>query len=406
MQTALTQFTASTTSTDSSGNTTVTPGPLTNDPTVLSLETQLANLINGSINGLGSFTSLAQLGVTFNQDGTLSFDQDTFNAAYEQDPNSVQSLLSTTTTGVGDQFKSVLQGLAANQNSLIADRNNSLSTQLTDNQQQITVDQTMLNNEQQRLLTEFYDQENVVAQLKNNLNIVNAIEPLTILGSRRRQARRAPVPAAAARPAAARAAASVSFARERELGTRGSENKPEFAVGLVHFFTRALSLEMKEHSMTPVAGTDYLRNRGDDRNTSTVAIDADRRRDPLGQPGQAIPREHDVQAAITSILRAQRIVTELLSGLSFDSEDGLVRRVAGVYLFIYRSLVAANLEHSTARLDDALRVLEFERETWRRVCEQLGAETHEAAAIRASPRALRSKPEPVQQAHGVGPRHR
>ena len=42
----------------------------------------------------------------------------------------------------------------------------------------------MLNNEQQMLLTEFYDQENVVAQLKNNLNIVNSIQPLTILEHR------------------------------------------------------------------------------------------------------------------------------------------------------------------------------------------------------------------------------
>jgi len=183
VQSALTQFTASTTGTDSSGNTTVTPGPLTNDPTVLSIQTQLANLINGSTPGLGSFTSLSQLGISFNQDGTLSFDQDTFNTAYEQDPASVQSLLSTTTTGVGDQFKSVLQGLAASQDSLIADKNTAVSTQLTENQQQITVDQAMLNNEQTRLLNEFYNQENVVAQLKNNLNIVNSIQPLTILGS-------------------------------------------------------------------------------------------------------------------------------------------------------------------------------------------------------------------------------
>jgi flagellar hook-associated protein 2 len=138
-------------------------------------------LINKTTNGLGSFTSLAQLGITYNQDGTISFNQNIFNTAYANDPTSVQSLLSTTTTGVGDQFKSVLQGLAASQNSLIADRNNSISTQLTENQQQITLDQSMLNNEQQRLLTEFYDQENVVAQLKNSLNIVNSIQPLSII---------------------------------------------------------------------------------------------------------------------------------------------------------------------------------------------------------------------------------
>ena len=40
-------------------------------------------------------------------------------------------------------------------------------------------------------------------------------------------------------------------------------------------------------------------------------------------------------------------------------------QVRAVYLFIYRSLVAANLEHSETHLDAALRVLEVERETWR-----------------------------------------
>jgi flagellar biosynthetic protein FliS len=86
------------------------------------------------------------------------------------------------------------------------------------------------------------------------------------------------------------------------------------------------------------------------------------------------------QAALTPILRTQRIMAELLTGLSPASEDGLVRRVAAVYLFIYRSLIAANLERSIARLDDALRVLQVERETWRRVCELLSAENQETAA--------------------------
>jgi flagellar capping protein FliD len=182
VQSDLTQFTTATSSTDSSGNTTVTPGPLTSDPTALSIQTQLANLINGQFNGLGSFTSLAQLGITFNQDGSISFDQDTFNSSYQEDPASVQSLLSTTTNGVGDRFKAALQGLAASQSSLISARTNAISTQLTENQNQITLDQTMLSNEQQRLLTEFYNQETVVSQLKNNLNIIASIQPLTILG--------------------------------------------------------------------------------------------------------------------------------------------------------------------------------------------------------------------------------
>ncbi|HEX4142699.1 MAG TPA: flagellar filament capping protein FliD [Pirellulales bacterium] len=183
IQSDLAQFTTSSTSTNSSGVSTTTPGPLASDPTEEGIESQLANLINGIIPGLGSVTSLAQLGITYNQNGTLTFSQSTFSAVYAQDPSAVQSFLSTTTTGLGDQFKSVLQGIAASQNSLISARNNAISNQLTDNQQQITLDQSLLNNEQQMLLTEFYNQETVVAQLKNSLNIVNSIEPLSIINT-------------------------------------------------------------------------------------------------------------------------------------------------------------------------------------------------------------------------------
>ena len=182
MQSDLSQFTAyNTHSSSSTSNASPTSGPLFNDPTTLTIENQLSSLVNQQYTGLGTFTSLAQLGVTFNQDGTLSFDQDTFNSAYQQDPAAVQALLSTTTTGVGDQFKSVLQSLAASSDSVISDRNNAIGTELTDNQTDITSDQSMLNNEQQTLLTEFYNQETIVSQLQNNLAIVNSIEPLQAL---------------------------------------------------------------------------------------------------------------------------------------------------------------------------------------------------------------------------------
>ena len=131
--------------------------------------------------------------------------------------------------------------------------------------------------------------------------------------------------------------------------------------------------------MTPVAGTDYLETEvmtATPQRLQLMLIDAAIR---SASHARYYLAQQNNQAALTPILRAQRIMAELISGLSSDSQDGLVRRVAAVDLFIYRSLIAANLEHSTARLDDALRVLDVERETWRRVCELLGAESHEAA---------------------------
>jgi flagellar secretion chaperone FliS len=137
---------------------------------------------------------------------------------------------------------------------------------------------------------------------------------------------------------------------------------------------------MKEHCMSPAAGTGYRETEvmtATPQRLQLMLLDA-----AIRFASQA--RQHfdqgNNQAAFTPVLRAQQIMAELLTGLNAEPPNGMVRQVASIYLFVYRSLVAANLERNTARLDDALRVLQVERETWRQVCEQLGAENPATAA--------------------------
>jgi hypothetical protein len=52
-------------------------------------------------------------------------------------------------------------------------------------------------------------------------------------------------------------------------------------------------------------------------------------------------------------------------------------------LFLYRTTVEAQLQRDPNKLADVLRVLEIERETWRKVCEQLGSSRLPAIAIPA-----------------------
>ncbi|HTU25326.1 MAG TPA: flagellar export chaperone FliS [Pirellulales bacterium] len=132
--------------------------------------------------------------------------------------------------------------------------------------------------------------------------------------------------------------------------------------------------------MTPVAGADYLETEvmtATPQRLQLMLLEAAIR---FSSQARAALEQQDAQAAFLPILRAQRVMSELLIGLKPEPQEELVRRVAGVYLFVYRSLIAANLEHSIARLDDALRVLNFERDTWREVCQQLATETHFAGA--------------------------
>jgi flagellar secretion chaperone FliS len=89
-----------------------------------------------------------------------------------------------------------------------------------------------------------------------------------------------------------------------------------------------------------------------------------------------------------AILRSQRIVAQVLSGLavqsqSSQSQSALVGQVTSVYGFVYRALIAAHVERNVARLADALAILELERETWRQVCSHRGTTPHAALANRA-----------------------
>jgi flagellar protein FliS len=82
-------------------------------------------------------------------------------------------------------------------------------------------------------------------------------------------------------------------------------------------------------------------------------------------------RAGDFDQGCETLIKAQQVVAEILGGMDREANPELVRKVAGIYLFIYRSLVDAGLHRDEKKLDDAQRVLEEERETWRQLCEKM-----------------------------------
>lgn len=91
-------------------------------------------------------------------------------------------------------------------------------------------------------------------------------------------------------------------------------------------------------------------------------------------------REQRDDQAGEALIRAQEIVGQMLASLNPEPAPALVRKVAAVYLFIFRSFMEANLRRDEGKLDDALRILRTERETWRQVCEKLGTQRQEACS--------------------------
>jgi flagellar protein FliS len=82
----------------------------------------------------------------------------------------------------------------------------------------------------------------------------------------------------------------------------------------------------------------------------------------------------DKSAAAVPLLRVIDIVGEMLAGVrSIKSE--LNEKIADLYWFIFRRVSEAKINDEPAPLAEALRLLEFERQTWQLACEKLGGDS-------------------------------
>jgi flagellar protein FliS len=80
----------------------------------------------------------------------------------------------------------------------------------------------------------------------------------------------------------------------------------------------------------------------------------------------------DFEQSYNGLSRAQKIIAELASSLKHEIAPELCDKLAGLYNFIYRKLLEANIEHKVEALDEALRILRYQRETWVLLLDKLG----------------------------------
>jgi flagellar protein FliS len=85
-------------------------------------------------------------------------------------------------------------------------------------------------------------------------------------------------------------------------------------------------------------------------------------------------RAHETEQATEAIVRAEDVLGELMAGLNRGIDTDLVKKTAGLYLFVFRALMEANARKDETKLDEALKVLQVQRETWRQLCERLVAD--------------------------------
>ena len=80
------------------------------------------------------------------------------------------------------------------------------------------------------------------------------------------------------------------------------------------------------------------------------------------------------EAAADALVRAQEIVTEMISVVDPGPSPEVAGKVAALYLYIFRLLVAAHAPRDAAKIEEAVALLEIERDTWSRLCARLGGQ--------------------------------
>lgn len=108
----------------------------------------------------------------------------------------------------------------------------------------------------------------------------------------------------------------------------------------------------------------------------------------------------DKLAAGEHLIKAQELAGALMNGMDRDANPALIDRIAAIYLFIFRNLMEANMSDDDRKLDEAIHILEIERETWRQVCDKLSGQSATADQFVESHRHDESVPPPASSLWG------
>ena len=158
--------------TDSNGSPQL--GAFTGDIVPQMIRRSLASAIATPV--AGSLSTLSQIGITTQRDGSLSMDTDKFQKAIAADPQAVSDLVAGTSSrdGVADLLFAKLQTMTQAVTGTIAEREDGLTSQITSLDKQIDATQSRLDQTRQMLEEKFQNLELVVSRIQTTGNALLA----------------------------------------------------------------------------------------------------------------------------------------------------------------------------------------------------------------------------------------
>lgn len=82
----------------------------------------------------------------------------------------------------------------------------------------------------------------------------------------------------------------------------------------------------------------------------------------------------DYERVYEGFSQARAIVLELINAMRPEVDPALCERLTALYTYVHRLLTEASFEKSIEKADEAMRLMDYERETWAMVIERLREE--------------------------------
>ncbi len=90
--------------------------------------------------------------------------------------------------------------------------------------------------------------------------------------------------------------------------------------------------------------------------------------------------ERDFESVFENFRQAKAIILELMNSLRPEIDPELCQRLSSIYTFVYTELTQGSFEKDLERIDNAIELMEYDRETWVLLLEQVKEENGDRQA--------------------------
>ncbi|XZE52055.1 flagellar filament capping protein FliD [Planctomycetaceae bacterium SH139] len=160
-----------------------TTGVLFGRSEIVNLESGISRLVTSRLPGTGSIRSGADIGLSTDQQGKLSFDKAKFRASLAADPEGVERFVTHEDRGFVAKLDQLVERYAGLDGGLLLNRTTTLNNQIEANGQRITSMGVRLDRERSRLLKQFYQMEASIAKVQGNQQFLSSIQLITMADS-------------------------------------------------------------------------------------------------------------------------------------------------------------------------------------------------------------------------------